>query len=410
MNRMPAALARRYRAERMLVGLGQAAVVVALLFLLGLLGNVVHVGWRALLRADIAMDVTFDPAVVGVRGEAEVLAYEKLVLAAVREGFPAATATRRGNKEARRLFSGLGGAIALHGLVRDAPDLVGTTTRVWLPASSLGEGYLKGSPDSQVNPAQQALLDRLVSAGDTRLAFNSGFFVNGDSRNPELAGIGGALMGSLLALLVAFVVSFPTALGAAIYLELFAPRNRLFDVIEININNLAAVPSIVKGLLGLAIFINLFGLPRSSTLVGGLVLALLTFPTIIVAARAALKAVPPSLLQGALSLGATRLQGVMHLVVPSAMPGILTGTIIGMAHALGESAPLLMIGMVAFVVSVPTSFTDVATALPVQVFLWADQPERGYVERTGLAICVLLLVLLLINSLAIYLRQRLERQ
>ncbi|MFZ9905917.1 MAG: phosphate ABC transporter permease PstA, partial [Steroidobacteraceae bacterium] len=245
---------------------------------------------------------------------------------------------------------------------------------------------------------------------DIDLRFNRSFFSNGDSRDPEQAGVRGALIGSLLTLLITLLLSFPIGVGAAVYLEEFAPRNRLTDIIEVNINNLAAVPSIVFGLLGLAVFIGFFGLPRSAPLVGGFVLTLLTLPTIIIASRAALKAVPPSIREAALGMGASRLQMVGHHVLPLALPGMLTGAIIGMARALGESAPLLMIGMVAFIVEVPQGIVDPATALPVQVFLWSDLPERGFVERTSGAIIVLLLFLLVMNATAVWLRNKFEKR
>ena len=223
-----------------------------------------------------------------------------------------------------------------------------------------------------------------------------------------MAGIGSALRGSFLTLLLTFLLSFPTAVLAALYLEMFAPRNRWFDFIEININNLAAVPSVIFGLLGLTVFISFFGMPRSSSLVGGMTLSLMTLPTVIIAARAAIRAVPPSLLAGAMSLGATRMQGVFHHVVPAAMPGILTGTIIGMAQALGETAPLLMIGMLAFITEAPTGFTDAATALPTQIFLWANNPERAFAEHAAAAIVCLLLFLILMNATATVIRRRME--
>lgn len=241
-------------------------------------------------------------------------------------------------------------------------------------------------------------------------AFNTIFFTAGDSRSPELAGVRGALMGSLFTLAVTLLASFPLAVGAAIYLEEFAPKNRWTDLIEVNINNLAAVPSIVFGLLGLAVFLNVFGMPRSAPLVGGLVLALMTLPTIIIASRAALKAVPPSIREAALGLGASKVQAVFHHVLPLASPGILTGTIIGMAQALGETAPLLMIGMVAFIVDVPGSFTDPSTVLPVQIYLWSDSPERAFMERTSAAIIVLLCFLVLMNVIAVFLRKKFERR
>jgi phosphate transport system permease protein len=253
-------------------------------------------------------------------------------------------------------------------------------------------------------------VDRLTVDDRIDLRFNTAFFTNGDSRDAELAGIRGATVGSFLTLIVTLALSFPIGVATAVYLEEFAPQNRWTDLIEVNINNLAAVPSIVFGLLGLAVFINFFGLPRSAPLVGGLVLTLMTLPTIIIASRAALKSVPPSIRDAALGIGASRIQSIFHHVLPLALPGMLTGTIIGMAQALGESAPLLMIGMVAFIVDVPEGFLDSSTVLPVQVFLWADSPERAFVERTSAAIIVLLGFLALMNAVAVILRKRFERR
>jgi phosphate transport system permease protein len=264
--------------------------------------------------------------------------------------------------------------------------------------------------ERRLSDQQIGWIDELVRADRLELRFNRAFFSNGDSRDPEQAGVRGALIGSALTLLITLLLSFPIGVGAAVYLEEFAPRNRITDIIEVNINNLAAVPSIVFGLLGLAMFIGVFGLPRSAPLVGGFVLTLLTLPTIIIASRAALKAVPPSIREAALGMGASRLQMVGHHVLPLAMPGMLTGAIIGMARALGESAPLLMIGMVAFIVEVPAGVVDPATALPVQVFLWSDLPERGFVERTSGAIIVLLVFLLVMNATAVVLRNKFEKR
>jgi phosphate transport system permease protein len=264
--------------------------------------------------------------------------------------------------------------------------------------------------ERRLTDRQVAWIDRLVKDGTLKLHFNREFFANGDSRDPEQAGVRGALVGSFLTLLITFVLSFPMGIAAAVYLEEFAPKNRITDIIEVNINNLAAVPSIVFGLLGLAVFIGFFGVPRSAPLVGGLVLTLLTLPTIIIASRAALKAVPPSIREAALGMGASQIQMVGHHVLPLAIPGMLTGAIIGMARALGESAPLLMIGMVAFIVGVPKGITDPATVLPVQVFLWSDLPERGFVERTSGAIIVLLAFLIVMNGAAVVLRNRFEKR
>ncbi len=270
--------------------------------------------------------------------------------------------------------------------------------------------YLTPEADRKVTDQEVAFLERLREIGAVRNGFNWNFFTSGDSREPELAGVRGALMGTALTLLVTLLLCLPIGVMAAIYLEEFAPKNRLTDLIEVNINNLAAVPSIVFGLLGLAVFLNFFGLPRSAPLVGGLVLALLVLPTIIIAARAALKAVPPSIKEAALGVGASHQQAVFHHVLPLAMPGIMTGTIIGMAHALGETAPLLMIGMVAFIVDVPGAFTDAATVLPVQIYLWSDLPEPAFQAKTAAAIVVLLGFLFLMNGAAIWLRKKFERR
>ena len=270
--------------------------------------------------------------------------------------------------------------------------------------------YATPEADRRVKDIEIAWISKLQEEGRIENTFNWSFFQTGDSREPEQAGILGAVVGSFFTLIVTLLISFPIGVLAATYLEEFAPKNRWTDIIEVNINNLAAVPSIVFGLLGLAVFLNLFGLPRSAPLVGGMVLALMTLPTIIIASRAALKSVPPSIRQAALGVGASRLQTVTHHVLPLAMPGILTGTIIGMAQALGETAPLLMIGMVAFIVDVPGGFTDPATVMPVQIYLWADSPERAFVAKTSAAIMVLLAFLIIMNALAVLLRKRFERR
>jgi phosphate transport system permease protein len=270
--------------------------------------------------------------------------------------------------------------------------------------------YVTPESNRRISDREVAWLERLREKGMVRSAFNWSFFTSGDSREPELAGIRGALVGSALTLLVTLVICVPLGVAGAIYLEEFAPKNRLTELIEVNINNLAAVPSIVFGLLGLAVFLNFFGLPRSAPLVGGLVLALLVLPTIIIASRAALKAVPPSIKEAALGVGASHQQAIFHHVLPLAMPGIMTGTIIGMAHALGETAPLLMIGMLAFIVEVPSGITAAATVLPAQIYLWSDLPEIAFQAKTAAAIIVLLLFLFVMNGAAIYLRKRFERR
>jgi phosphate transport system permease protein len=310
-----------------------------------------------------------------------------------------------------------GAGLDLRNLVMRDPSVIGSTRRVWLLMNDDVDVMVKGHISRDVAESDRRLDDRqlewlgaLEQQDRVELQFNRYFFIGGDSRDPELAGIWSATVGSFFMLLVTLALSFPLGVATAVYLEEFAPRNRWTDLVEVNINNLAAVPSIVFGLLGLALFINAFGLPRSAPLVGGLVLSLMTLPVIIIASRAALTAVPPSIREAALGLGASKMQMVLHHVLPLAMPGMLTGTIIGMARALGESAPLLMIGMVAFIVDVPQSPLSPSTALPVQVYLWADSPERAFVERTSAAILVLLAFLLVMNGAAVLLRKRFERR
>jgi phosphate transport system permease protein len=282
---------------------------------------------------------------------------------------------------------------------------------VWLLLTDEADLYLKGAAEaSGLSPAQMGWLDALRVEGRVERAFATRFFRSGDSREPELAGVWGAVVGSFYTLLVTLALSFPIGAAAALHLEEFAARGRWTDWVEVNINNLAAVPSIVFGLLGLAFFLNVLGLPRSAPLVGGMVLALMTLPTVIIAARSAIRAVPPSVREAALGIGASRLQVALQHVLPLALPGILTGTIIGMARALGETAPLLMIGMVAFIVDVPDGITDPATVLPVQIFLWADAPERAFLAKTSAAILVLLGFLVTMNLAAVLLRNRFEQR
>jgi phosphate transport system permease protein len=360
----------------------------------------------------------FDPQIIDPTGQRDpaVLAkanYRQVVRQPLRALFPSVK-KRREKRKLYRLLS-VGAAYQIKQQVLADPSLIGQTRRVALLADDDVDMIVKGHiPPSTIEErfgaGYLAWLQQLEAQGRITTLWNGGFFTQGDSREPELAGIGGAMMGSFYTLLVTLLLSCPIGVAAAIYLEEFAPKNRFTDLIEVNINNLAAVPSIVFGLLGLAIFINLFGMPRSAPFVGGLVLTLMTLPTVIIASRASLKAVPPSIRQAALGIGASKMQTVFHHVLPLAMPGILTGTIIGMAQALGETAPLLMIGMVAFIADVPNSPLDPSSALPVQVYLWADSPERAFVERTSAAIMVLLAFLISMNGLAVLLRRRFERR
>ncbi len=413
-------LRSRYRAETRFRLYGMAAVSIGMAFLAILFVTIIGKGWSAFRQSYVQLEVFYErePLDIDGTGSAESLAqgdYAALIKAALRKVFPDV----EGRANLRELYGLVSSSAAfdLQKRVREDPAKLGTTEKIWVLASDeldlFYKGRIKRSEGAESRPLSDQQLDwadRLRAMQAAELRFNRVFFSSGDSREPELAGVWGAVAGSFFTLIVTLLLSFPIGVASAIYLEEFARRNRWTDFIEVNINNLAAVPSIVFGLLGLAVFINFFGLPRSAPLVGGLVLTLMTLPTIIIASRAALKAVPPSIREAALGMGASQIQMVAHHVLPLAMPGMLTGTIIGMARALGESAPLLMIGMVAFIVDVPKSFFDPATVLPVQVFIWSDVPERAFVERTSGAIIVLLAFLIVMNGLAVILRNRFERR
>ena len=321
--------------------------------------------------------------------------------------------TGRSDKRGLYALVSSGAAFQLRSMVLEDRSTIGRTISVWVPADDDVDMLIKGHllrDSGRLSEKQLAWIDHLQEEGRLRKKFNTAFFTAGDSREPELAGIWGAVCGSFFTLLITLLLSFPIGVASAVYLEEFAPRNRWTDLIEVNINNLAAVPSIVFGLLGLAVFLNVFGLPRSAPIVGGLVLSLMTLPTIIIASRAALQSVPPSIREAALGVGASKMQMILHHVLPLALPGMLTGTIIGMARALGETAPLLMIGMVAFIVDIPNGISDPSAVLPVQIYLWADSPERAFVERTSAATMALLIFLIAMNGLAVVLRKKFERR
>ena len=413
-------LRRRYAAERRFRLYGVAAITVALAGLAFLLGTTVVQGIPALFHHEVVLDFELDEDRIDPAGQRdpEVIRradYGRTVKESLRERFPDVT-SRRDRKQLQALISS-GATFVLRDAVMAEPDRIGTRWSLAVPLSDDADLLMKGGidrdlpeSDRRINDRQLAWLDTLVEEGRVERVFWWRFFSSGDSREPELAGIWGAAIGTFWTLLVTLILSFPLGVAAAVYLEEFAPRNRWTDFIEVNINNLAAVPSIVFGLLGLAVFLNFFGLPRSAPLVGGLVLALMTLPTVIIAGRSAVQAVPPSIREAALGIGASPLQVVTQHVLPLALPGILTGTIIGMARALGETAPLLMIGMVAFIVDLPAGPTDAATVLPVQIFLWADSPERAWVHKTSAAILVLLTFLVAMNLAAVLLRNRFERR
>jgi phosphate transport system permease protein len=396
-------LAKRYSGERRFKFYGAFALALTTAFLAFLLADIIGKGTPAFTEHHTALEVLIDPAKVD---PADLFSgdYDGLLKDALRAQFPEMT-SRPDRKKLNSVIS-RGAADDLRDLVAATPSLIGQTIKADVLLSDESDLYFKG-----LAPAKDAaLLEKVKEKMGVTRSFAWRFFSNGDSREPELAGLRGALIGSLLTVAVALGLGLPLGVASAIYLEQFAPKNRWTELIEVNINNLAAVPSIIFGLLGLAMFLNVFGMPRSAPLVGGLVLALLVLPTIIIASRAALRAVPPSIREAALGVGASPQQAVFHHVLPLALPGILTGAILGLARAFGETAPLLMIGMVAFIADVPKAFTDAATVLPVQVYLWSDLPELAFQSKTAAAIMVLIAVLFAANGLAIYLRRRFERR
>jgi phosphate transport system permease protein len=414
---------RRYRSERRFRAYGIAALSFGILFLFILLYSVVSKGYTAFQQTMITIPVEFSEQIIDKDNE-RATDPQKLMTAnyplvardALASVLGVAENDTAGLRAVNQMISN-----AVRGQLRDMvvanPQIIGTTQTVSLLAAGDLDSAWKGQIDlsvpetnRKVKDQQVGWMNQLAESGALAKHFNTGIFVNGNSSRPEAAGVGVALIGSFYMMLIVLVLSLPIGVAASIYLEEFAPKNKFTDLIEVNINNLAAVPSIVYGLLGLAVFVNFMNMPRSASLVGGLVLTLMTLPTIIIATRAALKAVPPSIRAAALGLGASKMQTIFHHVLPLAMPGILTGTIIGLAHALGETAPLLLIGMVAFVANYPGTPMDPSTALPVQIYMWANEAERAFVERTSGAIIILLLFLIVMNVGAILLRRRFERR
>ena len=412
-------LAKRYRAEKRFRLYGVVAILFGLLCVATLFVDIIGKGHGAFRQTYVQLSVNYEADILGI---SDINDTQQLALAdfsgVVKQSLRTRFSDVAGRKEKRQLYRLVSNSAEydLADRLKSHHALLGHSEKIWVLADDDVDTYFKSlnSADGpfvgRTNEKQQAWIQSLVDAEQIELRFNRQFFSSGDSREPEQAGIGGAIVGSLFTLFITLALSFPIGVAAAVYLEEFAPKNRWTDFIEVNINNLAAVPSIIFGLLGLAIFINFFHVPRSVPIIGGLVLAVMTLPTIIISSRAAIKAVPPSIREAGIGIGASPVQVVLHHVLPLALPGMLTGTIIGMAQALGETAPLLMIGMVAFIVDVPGGFTDPATVLPVQIFLWADSPERAFVEKTSAAIMVLLAFLITMNTLAVVLRKRLERR
>ncbi|HEX2581103.1 MAG TPA: phosphate ABC transporter permease PstA [Dongiaceae bacterium] len=394
-------LAARHRAEQRFRLYGILAILGALAALTFLIGTIVVGGIDAFRKTVVALDIAL-PAVTSQNRDS--VDFEGMAKMALRELVPPAPSREQQRKLNALLSTAAGDDVAAR--ATGEPH----RARVWVRASSSLDQYIKGNEAGRLDPAQRDAVTLLQKQGRIATRFNTEFFTEGDSRSPEQAGILSALVGSLYAVGIAMVLSLPLGICAAIYLEEFARRGRVTDFLEVNINNLAAIPSILYGLLGLAVFLNFFGLPRSSPLVGGLVLALMTLPAVIVTTRASLRTVPPSIREAAYGIGASRWQVVLHHVLPLSVPGIMTGAILGMARALGETAPLLLIGMVAFIADVPRGPLSPSTALPIQVYLWANAAERGFAELSSACIMVLLLVMLVLNAAAILIRKRFERQ
>jgi phosphate transport system permease protein len=412
-------LKKRYSAEKRFKRYGIVSICMALLFVGLLVFKVLSEGSGAFVKTTIQLKLNFDTKLLNISNQptkeeiADIDFYD-FTLKHILKVYP--TNNRDEEKLLIKLFTS-DFEFEVKKFFLNNSDILNKVITLPITASSDLDQLHKGNYQRDISEDrrkisnfQLKIYDQLLENKKINKTFNNYFLVKGDSRNPEIAGIGGAMLGSFFSILVCLIISFPIALLAAVYLEEFAPKNKFTDFIEININNLAAVPSIVFGLLGLGILLNVFELPRSTSLVGGITLALMTLPRIIIPCRASLKAVPPSIREAALAVGASKVQTVIHHVVPLAMPGTLSGTIIGLAQALGETAPLLLIGMVAFVVQVPGNPLDPSASLPIQVYLWSESAERGFVEKTSATIMVLLGFLIVMNSLAVYARQKFEKK
>ena len=418
-NTVKKSIVKRRSKDNRLKLYGRIAIGLAVCFLFFLFYSIFTKGYPGFFQYYVTLDINFDRDRIDPQGdlsdnslfdgEASKIVNESLFSIIEPKG-------RKAKKQAKKIVSS-GKDVRIAKMVKNNPSLFGTITKVKFALDDDIDSFLRGyikreTPESERRISDKVIgfVDKLNQDGRITYEFSDYILKGSASGNPEMAGIKGAFIGSMLTLSVCLLISFPLGVATAIYLEEIAKKNRITEFIEVNINNLAAVPSVVFGIMGLAIFISIFGMPRSIPLVGGMVLALMTLPTIIISSRAAIRAVPPSVRDAAYGIGASKLQVIFHHVIPLAMPGMLTGTIIGMAQALGETAPLLMIGMVAFIVDIPNSVMDPGTVLPVQIFMWADFAERMFIQKTSAAIIVLLGFLISMNALAVYLRKKLERR
>ena len=415
-DKVAASLRKRNRKEMHFKLLGRLAVALGFMLVLVLITDISYKALPAFHQHWVKLEISYQKDWLSIENSSkeglQSANYRKALKRSFYQMFPEV----KGRKDKRKLnkMVSSNAEFTIKDFLLKSPEYISQKAQVWVRVDDDVDTYLKdvetpGEAGARIDRAQAQWIKKLTDNKRIEKRFNFSFFTNGDSREPELAGVKGALTGTILTMLVTLALSFPLGVAAALYLEEFAPKNRWTDIIEVNINNLAAVPSIIFGLLGLAVIINIFGLPRSAPLVGGIVLTLMTLPTIIIASRASIKAVPPSIREAAMGIGASKMQTTFSHVLPMAMPGIMTGAIIGLAQALGETAPLLMIGMVAFIVDVPASITDASTVLPVQIFLWADSPERAFLAKTSAAILVLLGFLLVMNTIAALLRKKFEK-
>lgn len=392
-------LAARHRKEKRFKLLGKASIAFALLFLVILFSMILVKSSGAFLRSQIALEFDLPASEIDER---------LLIKEALKAQFPQAQSV--GQKNSLYQLTSKAANLELRDFIEKNPQILGQKTQIFISASSKADMFIKHGQTSNLNEDQKIYLQSLKENNQTRTVFNWKFFSFADSREPEIAGIGAAMMGSFLTMAIFLVCAFPIGVMCAFYLEEFAPKNRITDIIEISINNLAAIPSIIYGLLGLTVYLQFMNLPRSSSLVGGMTLFMLVLPVIIIATRNTIRSIPNSIRDGAAALGASKMQVATHHLLPLSVPGIMTGTILAISRALGETAPLLMIGMIAFIADIPQGFADPSSVLPVQIYLWSDSPEAGFEQKTAAAILVLLGFLIMLNSVAIYLRKKFERK
>lgn len=404
-------LSIRHRAEKRFIAYGFISLILAATMLATIIGSMIYRSIPAYTNYSIDLEINMTE--ISTEDEFEDINFRGIIRSSLFSFFPEVES----RSDKRKLFKLISSSASytLRDFIIENPSYINKKFYFNVLFTDDSDLFYKGYVDTSLSESERRLddqevawLNELKNTGRVKNKISKNLFLNGDSREPEVAGFWGATIGSLITISVTLLLSFPVGVLTAIYLENFAVKNRITDFIEVNINNLAAVPSIIFGLLGLAVFINFFGMPRSIPLVGGLVLSLMTLPTIIIATRSSLQSVPPSIREAALAMGASEMQVVFQHLLPSALPGIFTGTIIGLARAFGESAPLLLIGMVAFIVDIPSTFTDPATALPVQIYIWADSPERAFVAKTSAATLILIGLLILINLAAVLLRKRYE--